>query len=143
MFMRIALFFLALIATLAPVEAGGGKRLFGSEIRLALSGVTLDGVYSDSLFFSETYFEDGMIRYHDVNGADSGEWTIEDDTFCTFYESLNGACFFVERHGANCFSFFEALEDDTGRIRPAADWTSRGWNRDEDPTCPTPPEAEI
>ena len=48
------------------------------------------------------------IRYHDVNGADSGEWSVKDDTFCTFYEGQEGACFFVERDGANCFTFFEA-----------------------------------
>ena len=49
----------------------------------------------------------------------------------------------VERDGENCFTFFEAVEDDKGMLHPAAEWTSRGWNRDEESTCPTPPEAEI
>lgn len=113
------------------------------EMRMAFEGITLDGIYHDGLFFSETYFEDGLIRYHDVHGADAGEWTVEDDTFCTFYESQTGACFFVIRDGENCFSFYEAIEDDRGRISPAGDWTSRGWNRDMDPTCSTPPAASI
>lgn len=113
------------------------------EMRLAFEGITLDGIYHDGLFFSETYFENGLIRYHDVQGADSGEWTVEDDTFCTFYESQTGACFFVVRDGENCFSFYEAIEDDRGRLSPAADWTSRGWNRAMDPTCTTPPAASI
>jgi len=144
MHMRFVLALLMLFAAPAVADTGGGgKRMLGSEIRLALTGITLDGVYSDNLFFSETYFEDGLIRYHDINGADTGEWTIEDDTFCTFYESLSGACFFVERDGDNCFTFFEAIEDDKGVLHPAAEWTSRGWNRDEESTCPTPPEAEI
>ncbi len=144
MFMRPLLVFLVLAATFGAAEAGGsGQRMLGDEIRAALTGITLDGIYSDKLFFSETYFEDGLIRYHDVHGADSGEWTIEDDTFCTFYESLSGACFFVERDGDNCFSFFEAVEDENGALHPAPDWTSRGWNREKDSTCPTPPEAEI
>jgi hypothetical protein len=113
------------------------------EMRLAFEGITLDGVYKDGLFFSETYFEDGLIRYHDVQGADSGEWTVEDDTFCTFYENQTGACFFVVRDGENCFSFFEAVEDERGGVFPADDWTSRGWNREMDPTCSSPPEAEV
>ncbi|MCB1494252.1 MAG: hypothetical protein KDJ86_00580 [Bauldia sp.] len=143
MYMRLILALLTLAATVTMADAGAGKRMLGPEIRLALTGITLDGVYSDSLFFSETYFDDGLIRYHDINGADTGEWTVEDDTFCTFYESLSGACFFVERDGENCFTFFEAVEDDKGMLHPAAEWTSRGWNRDEESTCPTPPEAEI
>ena len=129
---------LVALALAAPTHAGS-KRMVGFEIRGAFEGITLDGIYNDGQFFSETYFEDGSIRYHDVEGADSGQWTVEDDKFCTFYENLLGACFFVYRDGPNCYSFYE--EDDDGQ--PSAEWTSRGWDREEDSTCPTAPAAEV
>ena len=90
----------------------------------------------------DLFKDDGSIRYHDVNGSDSGEWSVKDDTFCTFYESQQGACFFVERDGKNCFTFFEARGDQNGPPPPST-WTSRGWNRESKSTCPTPPGAEI
>ena len=140
--MRLPLLVIACLAALSPAFAGGA-RMSGAEIGATFRGITLDGIYDDGAFFSETYFEDGTIRYHDVDGADSGEWSVEGDTFCTFYEGQTGACFFVEREGDNCFTFFEAVEGGTDRLAPAEAWTSRGWNRDADPTCETPPGAEI
>ncbi|WP_421726013.1 hypothetical protein [Bauldia sp.] len=139
-----ALAALVLLVAATTIPAGaGGRHMVGFEIRMAFDGITLDGIYYDGLFFTETYFEDGSIRYHDTEGSDSGEWIVEDDTFCTFYESLNGACFFVEREGDNCFTFFEAIADADGRLRPAEEWTSRGWDRAKDSTCITAPTAEI
>lgn len=138
---------LALVLTVpllsAAPAASAGQRVFGFEMEKAFAGFTFDGIYDDGSFFSETYYEDGSLRYHDVNGADSGEWSIEGDTFCTFYEAAQGACFFVERDGENCFTFFEAVEGDGGGMKPSDTWTSRAWNRDSDSTCVTPPEAEI
>ncbi len=128
---------------IAPAAALAGERMFGFEMEKTFSGRTLDGVYENGSFFSETYFEDGSIRYHDIEGADSGQWAVEDDTFCTFYESAAGACFFVERDGENCFTFYQALEGDGGRLVPDTEWTSRGWRRGADSTCDTPPGAEI
>jgi len=132
---------LALVSLVPAVEAG--QRLFGFEIEKTFSGFTFDGIYDDGAFFSETYFEDGSIRYHDVDGADSGQWSVEGDTFCTFYEAAQGACFFVERDGENCFTFYEAVEETAGKLVPNDTWTSRAWNRDSDSTCPSPPGAEI
>jgi hypothetical protein len=136
-----------LLATVLALALAGfpvfaGERLPGSQIDKTFAGVTLDGIYEDGTFFTETYFDDGSIRYHDVNRSDSGEWSVRGDTFCTFYEDQSGACFFVERDGDNCFTFFEAVEESGGR-KKAAEWTSRGWNRDREATCKTPPEAEI
>jgi hypothetical protein len=139
-----------LLATLAlfplllamPAEAAA-ERMFGFEMEKAFSGFTFDGIYDNGSFFSETYFEDGSIRYHDVNGADSGQWSVEGDTFCTFYEGSEGACFFVERDGANCYTFYEAVEGEGGGLSASDAWTSRAWNREGDSTCQTPPGAEI
>ena len=121
-----------------PAEAAA-ERMFGFEMEKAFSGFTFDGIYDDGSFFSETYFEDGSIRYHDVNGADSGQWSVEGDTFCTFYEGSEGACFFVEREGANCYTFYEAVEGEGGSLSASDTWTSRGWNRESNSTCQTPP----
>lgn len=123
--------------------AAASERMFGFEMEKTFSGFTFDGIYDDGSFFSETYFEDGSIRYHDVDGADSGQWSVEGDTFCTFYEGSQGACFFVDRDGANCFTFYEAIEGEGGSWKPSETWTSRAWNRVSDSTCVTPPGAEI
>ena len=82
---------MALIA--GPVLAG--EKLPESEIAKTFSGMSLDGTYHDGEFFSETYNEDGSIRYHGAESADSGEWSVENGRFCTFYESGQGACLFV------------------------------------------------
>jgi hypothetical protein len=134
---------LALVFVAAAGLASAGEPMDAAAINDTFSGITLDGVYQDGSFFSETYNEDGTIRYHDVDRADSGEWSVKDRTFCTFYEGQEGACFFVERDGANCFTFFAAVEDSGGHQVPEDAWTSRGWNRDHAPTCPKPPEAAI
>jgi hypothetical protein len=133
----------ALSVFCAVPGAEAGQRLFGFELEKTFSGFTYDGIYDDGAFFSETYFEDGSLRYHDVKGADSGQWSIEGDTFCTFYESADGACFYVERDGENCFTFYESVEGAGGATRPSETWTSRAWNRESDSTCPVPPGAEI
>jgi hypothetical protein len=124
-----------------PVTAG--ERVAEGDIANLLSGVTLDGIYNNGAFFTETYNTDGSVRYHDVDGSDSGQWSVRDGKFCTFYESQEGACFFVERDGDNCFTFY--VPDDKGgpNAGPAKDWTSRGWDRNKPSTCPTAPEIQL
>ncbi|MBZ0228600.1 MAG: hypothetical protein K8F58_09155 [Bauldia sp.] len=141
--MRLVPVVIALHFALSAAGAAAGERMSGKDVEATFRGMTLDGIYDDGAFFSETYFEDGTIRYHDSSGADSGEWSVSGDMFCTFYEDQTGACFFVERDGANCFTFFESIEDGQGHMAPRREWTSRGWSRDRDSTCPTAPGAEI
>lgn len=136
-----ALIFLVVGLTAAGAAAAG-ERMGEGAIEQALAGITLDGVYADGTFFSESYNADGSIRYHDPDGADSGEWSVQDGRFCTFYENSQGACFFVERDGANCFTFYEP-DGDGDNAKPKPDWTSRGWNRDLPPTCPKAPEVQL
>jgi hypothetical protein len=136
----------AAIATLIVLISGAGAAgpgMVDADIEKAFRGVTLDGVYYDGTFFSETYFDDGTIRYHDALGADSGDWSVRENMFCTFYEGQQGACFFVIREGKNCFTFFEPVAGPDGKSVPRPDWTSRGWNRQEEATCSKPPEAVI
>jgi hypothetical protein len=129
--------------TLTALGALAGQSMVASEIETTFRGITLDGVYNDGTFFSETYFEDGTIRYHDAGGADSGEWSVKDNMFCTFYKEQQGACFFVVRDGRNCFTFFEPIPSPDGKMVPRDLWTSRGWNRRDGATCARPPEAVI
>ncbi len=132
---------LAAIAGLVVASPGlAGERLQSFDIAKTFSGMTLDGIYHDGSFFSETYGDDGRIRYHDSNGADSGRWSVRGDRFCTFYRVQQGACFVVERDGANCFTFYEA---DRGSEAPVDEWTSRGWRRGAASTCPKAPEVVI
>jgi hypothetical protein len=132
---------LAGLLALASLPAAAGERLSEADIVKALAGVTLDGIYFDGTYFTETYHDDGTVRYWDAVSADSGEWSVKDGQFCTFYENQQGACFTVERDGNNCFTFYEK-DDKTGAIDPA-DWTSRGWNRAFPATCPVPPEVKL
>ncbi len=133
----VAVVFLAVLA--APAAAG--ERMSEAEITATLDGVTLDGVYFNGSYFTETYHDDNTIRYWDAVAADSGEWSVQDGQFCTFYRGQEGACFIVERDGTNCFTFFEK-NPDTGAIDPAQ-WTSRGWIRGRDNTCPDVPKARL
>ncbi len=127
------------VAGIGPAIAG--ERMSGDDLTTALPGITLDGVYPDGTYFTETYHDDRTIRYWDANGADSGQWSIRNGLFCTFYESQEGACFLVERDGDNCFTFFEMQPDEP--TVPREQWTSRGWNRAKPATCPTPPQPSI
>ena len=132
---------LALILTAFATNAG--RILNASEIEKTFRGITLDGIYDDGRFFSETYFDDGSIRYHDADGADSGDWSVRKDMFCTFYGGQEGACFFVIRDGANCFIFFGSIEGADGGLMPDESWTAQGWNRQSKATCINPPEAVV
>ncbi len=130
-----------LLFALAATPAAAGDRMSEAEIEATLGGATLDGIYFDGNYFTETYHEDGTIRYWDAVSADSGEWSVQDGQFCTFYQGQAGACFTVERDGANCFTFFEK-NPDTGAIDPHK-WTSRGWIRGHDNTCTDTPEVRL
>jgi hypothetical protein len=134
---------MAVIVVLASSTVEAGRSMASAEIEATFRGITLDGVYNDGAFFSETYFDDGSIRYHDALGADSGDWSVRGDMFCTFYEGQQGSCFFVVREGNNCFTFFEPERVPGGGIVPRESWTSRGWNREQAATCIMPPEALI
>lgn len=133
----------AAIMTLTVFGAQASESMNAAQIEDAFRGITLDGVYDNGGFFSETYFDDGSIRYHDVFGADSGNWSVRENMFCTFYQGQQGACFFVFREGANCFIFFEPTEGANGTLVPDDNWTSRGWNRHSEVSCVEPPEVLV
>ena len=137
----------ALVAAVAfPALAAGaatGDLMDDAGIRAALAGITLDGVYAQGIFFTETYAADGTIAYVDGNGPNTGSWSVKDGMFCTFYQEQQGACFFVRREGINRFAFFEPKAGPGGTKAPRDAWTSRGWNRDEPSTCTEPRNGTI
>ncbi len=130
-----------MLLVLAATTAAASDTMNASQIEQALGGIILDGIYADGTYFTEAYHDDHTIRYWDADGAASGEWSIEDGLFCTFYENLEGACFAVEGDGDNCFTFFE-MDPDNPAV-PLEEWTSRGWNRARPSTCSTRPEVAL
>src|SRR4051812_11016847 len=90
-----------LLVSLLANAALAVEHLHGFEIRRLLSGITLDGVYRGGAFFSETYNEDGTLRYRDGSSADTGRWEAATDLFCTYYEHQQGGCFYVASDGSN------------------------------------------
>ncbi len=137
----IATLLALVLAGLAAVPAAASSTMSEAEIEATFAGTTLDGTYFDGNYLTEAYHDDGTIRYWDAISADSGEWSVEKGQFCTYYESQSGACFTVQRDGDNCFTFFEK-DASTGAIDPKK-WTSRGWIRGHDNTCPDAPEPKL
>ena len=139
---RLAAAAAAALAFLAGSLASAADKMSARDIEKTFNGMTLDGVYLNGEYFTEVYRDDGSIRYRDGYGADSGRWSVKNGQFCTFYDGQEGACFTVEREGANCFTFYEP-DPDTGKIDPDK-WTSRGWDRAKGKaTCSTSPEVAI
>ena len=138
---RLALPVVALLVVWAwPALAG--QTMTEAEITATFTGMTLDGTYLDGTYFTETYHDDGTIRYWDAVGADSGEWEVKDGQFCTFYDSQQGACFSVERDGANCFTFYER-DDQDRRDRPRRDGRRAAGTGPTTPPAPPRPEVGL
>jgi hypothetical protein len=107
----------------------------GAEILAALPGMTMTGSYADGVKFTETYHADKHITYQDDRGSDTGSWFERDGLFCTFYVSLQGACFKVVRTGANCYEYYVAEGQDGIKSEPASHWNSVGWDVAKPSTC--------
>jgi hypothetical protein len=131
------------LAALPAFASAAGALLGNDDLTRTFPGMTLDGVYKDGGFFSETYAPDGTIRYLDANGRGEGNWSVRDGAFCTFYTKQEGSCFFVRQEGANCFAFFEPKAGPAGTRVPRDEWTSRGWSRASPSTCVEPRQGTI
>ncbi len=107
-----------------------------AEILAALPGMTMTGSYADGVKFTETYHS-GQRRsaYQDDRGSDTGNWFEKDGLFCTFYVSLQGACFKVVRTGANCYEYYVAEGQDGIKSEPDAHWNSVGWDQAKPSSC--------
>jgi hypothetical protein len=131
---RSALACLALFS-LNPCAAAERQVMDSADILAALPGMTMTGNYADGTKFTETYHPDKAVTYQDDRGADTGNWFEKDGLFCTFYVSLQGACFKVVRTGANCYEYYVAEGQDGTKSVPSANWNSVGWDIKHPSTC--------
>ena len=118
-----------------PSNAGERQAMGSADILALLPGMTMTGSYADGVKFTETYFPDKSIAYQDDRSSDTGHWFEKDGLFCTFYASLQGACFKVVRTGANCYEYYTAEGQDGVKSEPAANWNSVGWDIKQPSTC--------
>jgi hypothetical protein len=114
------------------------RPLDGAAIISAFEGKTLTGAYGDGRPFRETYDAGGAIDYWDPFGAASGQWSVKNNLFCTFYDGMDGACFRIEQIGANCFDFYAAADtlEQAETPSPKPRYTARGSATDKPSTCP-------
>jgi hypothetical protein len=115
--------------------AGERYEMNSAEILDALPGMTMTGAYASGMKFTETYHPGKDISYEDDQGSDKGNWFEKDGMFCTFYVSLQGACFKVVRTGANCYEYYVAKGQDGIKSEPEAHWNSVGWDIAKPSTC--------
>lgn len=115
------------------------RALPGPEIISLFAGVTITGAYADATPFRESYAAEGTLSYWDPRGPAAGQWSVVNNLFCTFYDSLAGGCFRIEQVGANCFDFYAAASSEqeaatTPDQKPR--YTARGSIAGKPSTCP-------
>ena len=110
-----------------------------SEIRGAFSGRTIEGAYSDSMPFTESYFDTGRLDYIEPQRRMTGRWSVVESTFCTLYDNGGGGgCFKVRQVSGNCYEFYFAAFDEEDLAEGSDErprWTARGWRKDVPSTC--------
>lgn len=110
---NVTLVVLALGALVAggPATALAGELLAPERLRSELGGFTIKGYYTyNRVNFVEVYLADGRITYKDDLKGDAGRWWVSGTAFCTFYDKINGGCWYVIKRSANCFEFYAAPE---------------------------------
>lgn len=91
----------------APAAAQDGGLLADEALKAEFAGKTITGYYLDTkVGFLEAYRADGRITYKDDLQADLGRWWVAGQLFCTFYDRINGGCWYVRKVNANCLEFF-------------------------------------
>jgi hypothetical protein len=102
-----------LVAGVCCIAASGlaeaGEFLGPERLKAELGGYTIKGYYTaDRVNFVEVYRRDGVISYKDDQKADAGQWFVRGQAFCTFYDKINGGCWYVVKRSDNCFEFYAA-----------------------------------
>ncbi len=91
------------------VPARAVEVLGPEQLKTELGGHTIKGYYvADRVQFVEVYLADGRITYKDDLKADAGRWSVRGNAFCTFYDRINGGCWYVLKRSVNCYEFFHA-----------------------------------
>ena len=119
----------------APANA---EPMDAATLEATFSGMSLVGVYDDGAWFSEIYAPDGTISYVDAaSGHFFGEWSVRGNTFCTFYDGIDGVCLTAEQTSGNCYAF--APPPAKGSVPEGG--AVFGWNALEPSTCESIPAA--
>jgi hypothetical protein len=106
--MRPTILIIALMA-FASVPASANTFLTAEQLEAELGGRVIKGYYlRDKVNFVEAYQPGGRIAYKDDLKADAGRWFVAGRAFCTFYDRIGGACWYVIKRSANCFEFHQA-----------------------------------
>lgn len=111
------------------------------QLSATFRGMTMIGKYADGTNFKETYHEDGSITYLDDASSDKGRWFVRGQLFCTFYDTANGACFAVQKSGANCYEYFIQQEESGSPSADQGAWNSIGWDETKPSTCDLSPKT--
>lgn len=100
---------LAVAAIPALAAASSDDILSGEQLRNELGSHAIEGYYTnDKVHFVEIYLTSGRLSYKADNAADTGDWTIQGNTFCTMYDHIGGACWYVVKRSAKCYQFYSA-----------------------------------
>lgn len=133
----------AALALLVPAAlAAQGKSpviLMGPEIIAAFEGKTVSGVYADGTAVRETYLLGGAITYWDpFYGSRTGQWSVVNNQFCTFYDGMTGGCFRIERVSENCFDYLAQAASEQEALAPKEKprYTARAFIEGKPSTCP-------
>lgn len=113
--------------------------LSGPEIIAAFEGKTVSGAYADGTAVRETYLVGGAITYWDpFYGSRTGQWSVVNNQFCTFYDGMKGGCFRVERVSENCFDYFAQAASEQEALAPTDKprYTARAFIEGKPSTCP-------
>lgn len=99
----------AVLATVWIAPATAGEFLGPDRLAAELGGQTIKGYYVGTrINFVEVYLADGRITYKDDLKGDAGRWSVRGTAFCTFYDQINGGCWYVIKRSGNCFEFYHA-----------------------------------
>jgi hypothetical protein len=120
--------------------------LSGPEIIAAFESKTITGSYADGMAFRESYHGNGRLNYQDPRGNFTGNWSITNNLFCTFYDqqsdggSLAGGCFRIEKISGNCYDFLVAAGSNEEALNPSGKpgYTARASISGAASTCPSP-----
>lgn len=140
---RRRLTLLAALLLFAPAALATQSKLpvamSGPEIISVFEGKTVSGVYADGMAVRESYLVGGNITYWDpFYGSRTGQWSVVNNLFCTFYDGMTGGCFRVERLSENCFDYLAQASSEQEALTPTDKprYTARAFIEGKPSTCP-------
>jgi hypothetical protein len=119
----------------SPLGAAPMRWLTENEIRYVFIGREVKGHYHNGVAFTEVYRRNGNVDYRDTDRSFGGKWRLTDGSICVEYQGLEGGCFKIRQHSANCFEYW-LVADASSPAKPAGQWLARSAQSGNPPTCP-------